>query len=113
MHQAVTGLDALEEELLATGVADFGRAFNLTWHDWLNLRSQIEISRVIAHAALKRENSCGAHFREDFPDAGDLAASRYTLVQVKDNHLEVTDAPVIFSMIKPGETLLTAQDAAE
>ena len=113
MHQAVTGLDALEEELLATGVADSGRAFNLTWHDWLNLRSQIEISRVIARAALKRENSRGAHFREDFPDAGDLAASRYTLVQVKENNLEVTDAPVIFSMIKPGETLLTAQDAAE
>ncbi len=113
MHQAVTGLDALEEELLATGVAGSGRAFNLTWHDWLNLRSQIEISRVIARAALKRENSRGAHFREDFPDAGDLAASRYTLVQVKENNLEVTDAPVIFSMIKPGETLLTAQDAAE
>ncbi len=113
MHQAVTGLDALAEELLATGVADSDRAFNLTWHDWLNLRSQIEISRVIAIAALKRENSRGAHFREDFPDAGDLAASRYTLVQVKENRLEVTDVPVIFSMMKPGETLLTAKDAAE
>ena len=32
-------LDAIEGELLAIGVADGDRAFNLTWHDWLNLRS--------------------------------------------------------------------------
>ena len=30
------------------GVADGDRAFNLTWHDWLNLKSLIEVSRAIA-----------------------------------------------------------------
>ena len=54
-------------ELLATGVADGDRAFNLTWHDWLNLRSLVEISKVIALAALKRENSRGAHYPRGFP----------------------------------------------
>ena len=42
------GLEQLElyaEELLATGLADGDRAFNLTWHDWLNLESLIEVSR--------------------------------------------------------------------
>ena len=50
-------LDAIEAELLSAGVADGDRAFNLTWHDWLNLRSLVEVSKVIAAAALKRENS--------------------------------------------------------
>src|SRR6202007_229858 len=60
-------LDAIEGELLAAGVPDGDRAFNLTWHDWLNLRSLVEISRVITRAAQKREHRRGAHFREYFP----------------------------------------------
>ena len=73
LDRGLAALDAIEAELLATGLADSGRAFNLTWHDWLNLRSLTEISRVIALAARKRENSRGAHFRSDFPEEGDLA----------------------------------------
>ena len=70
----LSALDEIEAELLATGVPDGDRAFNLTWHDWLNLRSLTETSRVIALArAAQRENSRGAHFREDFPEPGDLA----------------------------------------
>jgi fumarate reductase flavoprotein subunit len=110
------GLDRLEEmetELLASGIADRGRAFNLTWHDWLNLRSQIEVSKVIALAAMQRENSRGAHYRDDFKDAGDLETSTYTIVREKAGKLEVTSAPVQFTIVKPGETLLKEAEAAE
>ena len=66
--------------LRGIGVADGDRRYNLTWHDWLNLESLVDISRVITVSALARENSRGAHFREDFPEPGDLHASRYTRV---------------------------------
>ena len=98
---------------LATGIADRNRAFNLTWHDWLNLRSQIEISKVIAHAAMQRENSRGAHYREDFTEPGDLETSTYTVVREKAGKLNVTSAPVQFTIVKPGETLLKEAEAAE
>jgi hypothetical protein len=68
-------LGDIEAELLASGIADGERRFNLTWHDWLNMRSLIETSRVIAGAARWRENSRGAHFRTDFPAPGDFAAT--------------------------------------
>ncbi len=106
MSRALEKLGEFEDELLTTGVADTSRAFNLTWSDWLNLRSQIEVSKVIAHAALKRRNSRGAHFRSDFPDAGDLATSRFTIVRKRGGRLDVSDAPVEFTIVKPGETLL-------
>jgi succinate dehydrogenase flavoprotein subunit len=107
-------LDDIETELLATGLPDTGRAFNLTWHDWLNLRSQIEISKVIATAARARLNSRGAHFREDYPDEGDLASSTYTVVRMQDDQLDISETAVAFSIVKPGETLLNEQtDAAE
>ncbi len=106
LRRGLAGLDALEAELLDCGLADSDPVFNLTWQDWLNLRSQIEVSRVIAQAALARENSRGAHFREDFPEAGDLASSRFTLVRQGDGGLEVALEPVDFSIVKPGESLI-------
>jgi fumarate reductase flavoprotein subunit len=107
MTRGLGKIEALERELLATGVADGDRSFNMTWADWLNLRSQIEISKVIAKAALTRENTRGSHYRDDFPDAGDLATSRYTVVrQDGAGKLAITTEPVIFSHVKPGDTLL-------
>jgi fumarate reductase flavoprotein subunit len=113
LRRALTALADIEGELLASGVADGDRAFNLTWSDWLNLRSQVEISKVITEAALKRENSRGAHFRSDFPEPGDLETSRFTVVRERGGRLDVSDAPVEFTIIKPGETLLKDQEAAE
>jgi len=106
LQRGLTNLKALEGELLQTGVADGERAFNLTWHDWLNLRSLIEVSKAIAAAALERENSRGAHFREDYPDEGDLASSSFTVVRQHAGGLQVSARPVEFSIVKPGESLL-------
>jgi fumarate reductase flavoprotein subunit len=110
LDRALVKLDAIEGELFATGLADAGREFNLTWHDWLNLRSLIETSRVIALAARRRENSRGAHFREDFPEPGDLARSTFTVARQRAGKLDITDEPVRFTIVRPGETLL--KDAA-
>src|SRR2546427_243840 len=77
LTRALATLDALDRTLAGTGVAAADRAFNLAWHDWLNLRSLIAVSRVIAQAALAREESRGAHFREDFPSIGPLNESSY------------------------------------
>ena len=113
LERGLAALDAIEAELMATGVAEDGRAFNLTWHDWLNLRSLTEVSRVIALAALKRENSRGAHFRSDFPEPGDLATSRFTVARQTAAGLEISEQPVEFTHVKPGETLLQNKAAAE
>jgi succinate dehydrogenase flavoprotein subunit len=113
LARGLATLDAIETELLATGVADGDRRFNLTWHDWLNLRSLCEISRVIALGALRRENSRGAHYRSDFPEPGDLATSTYTVARQKAGHIEMSDAPVKFTHVKPGETLIRDAIAAE
>ncbi|MDX2203047.1 MAG: FAD-binding protein [Hyphomicrobiaceae bacterium] len=112
MTRALGELDSIEAELLGTGVATSERAFNLTWHDWLNLRSLVEISRVVTLAALERQDSRGAHFREDFPKAGDLATSTYTLSQLVDGRLSIASAPVDFTRVKPGDTLLKDAPAA-
>jgi fumarate reductase flavoprotein subunit len=113
LDRSMLALDAIEAELLATGLSNDGRVFNLTWHDWLNLRSLTEISRVIALAAQKRENSRGAHFRSDFPEPGELATSWFTVARQTAGAVEITEQPVEFTHVKPGETLLQDKVAAE
>jgi fumarate reductase flavoprotein subunit len=113
IERGIAAIDQIEAELLTTGVADDSRNFNLTWHDWLNLRSLCEISRVIALAALRRENSRGAHFRSDFPEPGDLATSTFTVAHQTPGGIEISERPVAFTHVKPGETLLRDRIAAE
>ena len=106
IERAQTSLIALKSELLATGLGDDNRVFNLSWHDWLNLRSLIEVSEVIAAAALSRENSRGAHYREDFPETGSLEESYFTMTRIDREAVRVERQPVNFSIVKPGESLI-------
>ena len=106
IERGLTRIADIEAELAETGVDSDTLAFNLTWHDWLNLRSLCDISRVIARAGLARENSRGAHFREDYPDEGDLAASYFTVARQQGDTLDIAREPVDFSIVKPGDTIL-------
>ncbi len=106
LRRALAKLASLDDELARTGVASRDRAFNLTWHDALNLKSLIDVSRVIASAALARESSRGAHYRDDFPNAGDIASSAYTAVRQHDGHVHVAHEPVAFTRVRPGATLI-------
>jgi fumarate reductase flavoprotein subunit len=104
-------LDDLAAQVAAVGVADGDRRYNLTWMDRLNLENLVQVSRAICGAATARVDSRGAHFREDYPTTSDLAASRYTVVKMKDVHINIDTAPVNFTRVRPGETLLR-EDAA-
>jgi fumarate reductase flavoprotein subunit len=96
----------LKSELLESGIGDDNRVFNLSWHDWLNLGSLIEVSEVIAAAALSRENSRGAHYREDFPQVGSLEESYFTIARRDRDEVKVQRQAVDFSIVKPGESLI-------
>ncbi|MEZ5660264.1 MAG: FAD-binding protein [Burkholderiaceae bacterium] len=93
------------------GLSDGDRAFNLTWHDWLNLDNLLQISAVIAEAALAREDSRGAHFREDFPETGVLEHSTYTRVAAagEADELAIEMVPVQFTIVRPGESLIDGE----
>ena len=111
LERARASLNDLADEIAAAGVAEDGRAFNMAWHERLNLESLVLVSGAITAAALARENSRGAHFRDDFPEAGDLKTSTYTQVGLKDGRLILDEAPVRFTRIKPGDTLVPQKES--
>ena len=106
LNRAAGKLDELDARLDSIGVESGDLAFNLTWHDWLNLKSLILVSQSIRCAAIARKDSRGAHFRADFPDVRDLENSRYTCVTWKEGRFDVTTRPVHYTRVKPGATLL-------
>jgi fumarate reductase flavoprotein subunit len=106
IQRAQRRLEALDAQLARTGIPAGDRSYNLSWHDWMNLRSLITVSQVIAAAALMREDSRGAHFREDFPQAGDLETSSFTVARMHDHEIDLVREPVRFERVRPGHTIL-------
>jgi fumarate reductase flavoprotein subunit len=112
MTRGLKRVAEVKSDLMELGVSGDNLAFNLTWHDWINLQNLVDISEVITKAGLERENSRGAHFREDFPESGDLESTYFTVAQQKSGKLAMTREAVQFTIVKPGETILP-DDAPE
>jgi fumarate reductase flavoprotein subunit len=106
LARAERALSDLATQIAEAGVPDADRRYNLTWMDRLNLENLVLVSRSICAAAATRSDSRGAHFREDFPETSDLQTSRYTVVRAKDAGFAVTTEPVVFSRVRPGQSLL-------
>jgi succinate dehydrogenase / fumarate reductase, flavoprotein subunit len=68
LQRALAGLAELESELGTAPPGAPGHAHDLARLDWLDLRQMLLVARAVIVAALAREESRGAHQREDFPD---------------------------------------------
>jgi fumarate reductase flavoprotein subunit len=99
-------LDQLGQQLDQMGVGDIARQYSITWQDWMNLQNLILVSKSVTESAISRENSRGAHYREDFPEPGPLDSSYFTAVNLDQKGLHIENRPVQFTMVKPGETIL-------
>ena len=102
LQRAQSELQSIDTTLDAYSLPGGMREFNLTWHDWLNLKSLVAVSRAITLSAAARRDSRGAHFRTDYPESGPLEQSAFT--SIKDS--VVTMKPVSFTRVSPGQTLL-------
>jgi fumarate reductase flavoprotein subunit len=99
-------LQELASQLKQMGVGNIQREYSNTWQDWMNLQNLILVSQAVTEAALSRENSRGAHYRDDFPEPGSLEESYYTAVNLNQGGISIQNQPVQFTMIKPGQTIL-------
>ena len=116
LARAARRLVEIEAELQETGIGQTDLRYNLSWHDWLNLANLVSVSRAICAAAAAREDSRGAHFREDHPQTGDLATSAFSRVRStaapsgggQGAGYDVSWKPVEFTRVNPGSSLIAA-----
>jgi fumarate reductase flavoprotein subunit len=96
----------LGESLDQMGVGNLQREYSVTWQDWMNLQNLILVSKSVTESAISRENSRGAHYRDDYPQPGSLEESYFTAVKMDGASIQIENRPVKFTMVKPGQTIL-------
>jgi fumarate reductase (CoM/CoB) subunit A len=67
LKSALNSIDRLSKELRAMKVPE-GKRFNQHLQDALELENMILVAKLVARAALIREESRGSHYREDYPE---------------------------------------------
>jgi succinate dehydrogenase / fumarate reductase flavoprotein subunit len=67
MQEALEVIGSLNQRAQQAGVAGH-RQYNNGWHTAMDLRNMLLVSEAVTRAALVREESRGAQFRDDFPD---------------------------------------------
>src|SRR5881409_1962882 len=80
----------------ANGVRVTGnREFNPGWHTALDLKNLLAVAEAITCAALKRKESRGAQFREDYPNRDDALGKVNTIVsKAADGSMQVQLEPI-------------------
>jgi fumarate reductase flavoprotein subunit len=111
LAEAADELAELDEKLDRTGIAGSDLAFNLTWHDWLNLKNLVLVSRAICAAASARKETRGAHFRSDYPVTEAPAGLAFTKASLEGAEIRIGWEDVQFTRVRPGETLIKEEAA--
>ncbi len=76
--------------------------WNLGWQQALDVVNQLQVAQTMVASALHREESRGAHFREDFPLRRDDRWLRYVVTRLRQGRVEVETRPVAFTRMPPG-----------
>jgi len=99
-------LRALKARYRQVALTDSGNRFNRELMDYFELGYMLDLAQVITLGALWREESRGAHFREDFPKRNDdrfLVHSLVTLNEAGEPHLGTR--PVTITRFEPKERI--------
>jgi fumarate reductase flavoprotein subunit len=84
LEQLTRQLGSLRDRFEKIKIEDSSRTFNTEMTAALELDFMIEVSDTIAHSALAREESRGAHARRDFPERDDARWLKHTIALPAD-----------------------------
>jgi succinate dehydrogenase / fumarate reductase flavoprotein subunit len=103
MQQAVEKIRELRQRFREVRVEDPGKIFNLSLLNTWELGNLLELAEVTAASALARQESRGAHAREDFPKRDDAAWLKHTLAYTRESGVELAYKPVDINLYQPKE----------
>ncbi len=101
LQQALTEIRDLEERSRRIVIENSGSHFNYALAEAFELESLLGLSEVIVCSALAREESRGAHFREDFPERDDENWLKHTLALHTTHGPKLSYKPVTLTRFEP------------
>jgi succinate dehydrogenase / fumarate reductase flavoprotein subunit len=101
MQAAVDQIQSLRERYRKVRVQDTGQAFNTDLLELIELRNLLDLSLLTAASAVNRQESRGAHSREDFPDRDDDNWLKHTLAYLDGDTVRIDYKTVDTSVWEP------------
>jgi len=96
LTEALEGFSDIAEKTKECSVSG-GTAYNMLYAVTLDLRSMIDVSRMVATSALHRDETRGAHFRLDFPkQLDDYGLFNIFMEKGEDGRPVLHKKPVVF-----------------
>jgi succinate dehydrogenase / fumarate reductase, flavoprotein subunit len=103
MQQGLTKLRQLQQLYLQTRLDDKGKLWNTELMEAFELRNLMIVGEIIITGALRRQESRGAHFREDFPERNDDSFLKHTLAYYSPAGVDLQYMSVNTTMFQPQE----------
>ena len=103
LAEALDIIRDLKQRYENISLRDKGHCFNRELLDAVELGHMLDLAEVIVMGALYREESRGAHFREDFPDRDDEKFLVHTLVRHSAADPQILEKPVTITRFQPKE----------
>lgn len=86
--KAVLGaMRQIQKEIPFMGLTDKSKIYNTNLVDFIEFGNLVELSEIMLVSAISRNESRGAHFREDIPQKNDMAYKAHTIVWKEDGVL--------------------------
>ena len=104
LKQAEIDIAALKDRYRSVTVMDKGTRYNTDLLEALELGFLLDLAEMMVVSAKARNESRGAHFREDYPNRDDVNFMRHTLaVRDADGEIRLTYKPVTQTRYEPME----------
>ena len=101
MKVAVDKMAEIKERFKEIKVDDQGLKYNMNLIEAWELSNLIDIAHITAVSALAREESRGAHSRDDFPDRDDKKWLKHTLAWMENGGVRLAYKPVTITDYQP------------
>jgi succinate dehydrogenase / fumarate reductase flavoprotein subunit len=93
----------LRDRYTRVGIDDHGATFNTDLTEALEFGAMLECADTLVTGALAREESRGAHFRDDFQSRDDVNWLKHTMLKKTSGGLELTKRDVSITEFQPME----------
>ncbi|MDJ0695109.1 MAG: succinate dehydrogenase/fumarate reductase flavoprotein subunit [Mastigocoleus sp. MO_167.B18] len=103
MSKGLEKIQELQQQYAEIYLDDKGSDWNTEVIEALELRSLMVVGKMIMTSALNRQESRGAHCREDYSQRDDTNFLRHTMAYYSSAGIDIRYAPVNISMFQPQE----------
>lgn len=94
MQEGIEKLEKIAPRVDDMQVTQAGLAWNMGLTTAIEVGNLFEQARILAHSALSREETRGAHIRDDYEDRDDDNWLKHTLARIEDDKVRIASRPV-------------------